>query len=249
MHEADRIRSVRKGAARTPEPSRAKVAARISPAPPRERQVRSRPEMSWFEPAKDIILTVCAITGTVFAVRGLNTWRRQLHGTVDFDIARRLLRALYEWRDAIELTRLPVIWAAEMTPDPEKDPDAKDKESQAGVQRAYERRWAGLMKARREIQALALEAEVLWDDGIKSELQALNAIQGELLDAIAEHLQRQAAAQPIPPAEREREVERSIARDRILYSRRPVDDEFAEAVGRALAPLEDRLRTRLRADR
>ena len=136
-----------------------------------------------------------------------------------------------------------------MTPDPEKDPDAKDKESQAGVQRAYERRWAGLMKARREIQALALEAEVLWDDGIKSELQALNAIQGELLDAIAEHLQRQAAAQPIPPAEREREVERSLARDRILYSRRPVDDEFAEAVRRALAPLEDRLRTRLRADR
>jgi hypothetical protein len=201
--------------------------------------------MSTFEAVKDVVLTLCAITGTAFAVRGLNTWHRQLLGTADFDLARRLLRALYEWRDAIQLTRLPVIWAAEMTPEPGKDPDAKDKEHQAGARRAYERRWAGVMKTRTEIQALALEAEVLWGDGIKGELQALNAIQGELVDAITELLQRQAAVPAMPP----RDVESSIRQDKILYSRRPVDDEFAKAMGSALLPLEDRLRPHLRGGR
>jgi hypothetical protein len=204
--------------------------------------------MSTFEAVKDVVLTLCAITGTGFAVRGLNTWHRQLLGTADFDLARRLLRALYEWRDTIELTRLPVIWAEEMTPEPGKDTEAKDKEHQAGQKRAYERRWARVMKARTEIQVLSLEAEVLWGDGIKSDLRALSAIQGELVDAIGEHLRRKAATVPVPPAERAREVERSIARDRILYSWR-ADDEFAAAVGRAIAPLEDRLRPHLRGGR
>lgn len=211
----------------------------------RLREHKIGPGMSAFEAVKNVVLTLCAITGTVFAVRGLNTWHRQLLGTADFDLARRLLRALYEWRDTIELTRLPVIWAEEMTPDPGKDTEAKDKEHQAGQKRAYERRWARVMKARTEIQVLSLEAEVLWGDGIKSDLRALNAIQGELVDAIGEHLRRQAATLPIPPAERAREIERSIARDRILYSW-SADDEFSGAVGRALIPLEDRLRPHLR---
>lgn len=197
--------------------------------------------MSWLSYAKDIVVALCALLGVSIAVKGLRTWQRQLHGTANFDLARRLLRALYEWRDAIETARLPAIWAAETVPDPGAEPVEREREFHAGVRRAYERRWASVLKARREIETLALETEVLWGGEIRGNLRALNALQFDLVDAISEHLKRQGATERMPPAE----IEQSLVRSRILYSQR-TNDEFAGQVASALGPLEERLRVHLK---
>ncbi len=43
---------------------------------------------------KDILLSACAVTGAFVAVKGLNTWRRQLRGQSEYDLSRRILVSL-----------------------------------------------------------------------------------------------------------------------------------------------------------
>ena len=49
----------------------------------------------WVEPAKEIILTIAAIIGVVVAFVGLRTWRKQLKGNTEYELARRFLHSVY----------------------------------------------------------------------------------------------------------------------------------------------------------
>ena len=46
---------------------------------------------------RDLILTAVAMVGAWAAVEGLRTWREQLRGTADYELARSLLRSLKLW--------------------------------------------------------------------------------------------------------------------------------------------------------
>ena len=56
---------------------------------------------------KDIALTCGTIVGIYVAIRGLNTWNRQLRGTSEYDLARRVLRCVYRHRDALISVSVP----------------------------------------------------------------------------------------------------------------------------------------------
>jgi hypothetical protein len=65
----------------------------------------------WVGLAKDAITGIAAGVASVVAVAGLHTWKRQLHGNTNYELARGLLRSAYKLREAIR-------WVRSLTKDP-----------------------------------------------------------------------------------------------------------------------------------
>ncbi|WP_343593903.1 hypothetical protein [Paracidovorax wautersii] len=204
-----------------------------------------------FAPAfKDIAAGSAALVAVYVASRGLQTWNRQLRGTSQYELARRLLRATYRLRDAIDGVRHPVMWGAEM-PDPPEDRAAnmnRDELRHWGVRQAYGKRWDALAKERSELQAELLEAEVLWGPDVKDLFKPLQELQGELFVAVENHLEATDPRQ----GEDHRAVYDGIIRERrqVLYDRSDNDgpDPFRAQLLAAVKAIEDYCRQYLDLD-
>ena len=61
----------------------------------------------WLPIIKDAVLTGAAIIAGYVGLKGLGTWRRQLKGNTEYELAKSLLKAVYELREAIVSARFP----------------------------------------------------------------------------------------------------------------------------------------------
>lgn len=104
------------------------------------------------------IITATAITaGILIATIGLNTWRKQLRGTTEYELAKRLLLQVYRLRDALQYTRSPFLSAGEAGEIPE------------GISweiAAYNHRWNTVREAASKLSTVTLECEVVWGNDI-----------------------------------------------------------------------------------
>lgn len=149
--------------------------------------------MDWSEfmsLAKDCILAVAAITGAVVAVKGLSTWKRQLRGQAEYELARRILVTLFKYRDVVNGVRHPAMWAYEM-PSPSAE-EAKGMSSEKiqfyGTSRAYQARWEKVSSVRSSLYADLLEGEAIWDGELKSLFKALFDLEHELFTSVRHYL-------------------------------------------------------------
>ncbi|MGD0653640.1 MAG: hypothetical protein ABSA16_04795 [Thermoguttaceae bacterium] len=55
--------------------------------------------------AKDIILAISALAAAFIAWRGLATWRKELKGKSEYEIAKQVLKAVYKVREAFKIAR------------------------------------------------------------------------------------------------------------------------------------------------
>lgn len=197
---------------------------------------------------KDIVVGSAALFGAWVAWRGLGTWNRQLKGSVEYELTRRLLRATYRWREAIKAVRRPMVWAEEM-------PAPSDEESKAmsaadiqhyGYAKAYQLRWAKVIEARDELQTELLEAEVLWGKPAIDLYRAAFELQQELYVYIYTRLEIE------NPKTR---PSLSEAKEKLLKNRRAVmhdfsapgeEDDFSRDVSVAIASIETFLQPHLR---
>jgi hypothetical protein len=62
---------------------------------------------------KDLLVAAAAVGGLIVASLGLKTWRKQLKGNTQYELSRRVLRAVFKTRDAMRQVRNPFISAAE----------------------------------------------------------------------------------------------------------------------------------------
>lgn len=53
---------------------------------------------------RDVIVTFSALIGAVVAVVGLSTWKKQIQGKEEYELARRLVRNAYKLRNALQET-------------------------------------------------------------------------------------------------------------------------------------------------
>src|SRR5271154_4428182 len=112
---------------------------------------------SW-DNMQQILLTAAPIVALLIAWSGLNTWKRQLKGTHDFELSRRLLLTLYKCRDALKSARNPLLQPGE------SDKDRNDWEASA-----YENRWKAVSEAMSELRAATLESEASWGEDFHEE--------------------------------------------------------------------------------
>ena len=141
--------------------------------------------------AKDAILTGVAVIAAYVGLRGLNTWRRQLAGNAEYELAKNALTCLYKLRGVIGVVRDPF---ASYSQEPNlpvellKDMNEKQKEWYAYAQ-MYEKRWSPVVEAKSQLDALLFEMEAVWGRESVKEFEPLNKVIAELQWAIQDHLE------------------------------------------------------------
>lgn len=144
----------------------------------------------WVSLIKDVIVAFAAIIGAGVAVIGLSTWRHQLEGTAQYELARRLLKEVYQFREALQSVRFPFIAVKEMElsdnegPPPTNDKDRRHRE----LAKAYQNRYGRVYDTRNALEATLLEVEVLWGAELVEKVRKLYNWDGELYAAIMDHL-------------------------------------------------------------
>ena len=190
-----------------------------------------------------VILTLAAIVGAVVAIVGLRTWRAQLKGNTEYDLSRRLLKAIYRVRDELDYVRRPLITWGEIAAaaqeagidKPELNPT--DKRIDAAVRA---RRWKYLQEALSAMDVEELEAEVIWGSLAKESIANLRTCVQQLRRAEMELELRKDDMET--PTDRGRIVELR----RVLNGSGDADDEFANGVRSAVQVAEGFLRPRLK---
>ncbi|MHA2429285.1 MAG: hypothetical protein ACXADB_14780 [Candidatus Hermodarchaeia archaeon] len=124
----------------------------------------------------DSITALAALAAVVIAYFGLQTWREQLKGKTEYELARRFLRAVYRVRDALALVRnneLPET-ENENTSQPDLDPNLA----------VIQMRWLRVVEASSDLNLETIEAEVLWGKEFVYCLKPLRKCVAELSGAI-----------------------------------------------------------------
>ena len=195
---------------------------------------------------KDIILAGAAITGSVVAVKGLTTWRRQLKGQAEYELAKIILKSTFQYRDAIYRVRHPAIYNYEM-PEPAEDQVKTMNNGQKrfyGTSKAYEARCENVDKIQQEIYTELLEAEALWGKQPEILFKSLFNLGKELFFYVSYYLKS------INPdiSIGEREAYEKIKREKrdILYDSMEDEDEFRKDVSSAINAIEDFLKPHLK---
>jgi hypothetical protein len=194
---------------------------------------------------KDLVLAGAAGVGAIVAVVGLSTWKRQLRGRTEYDLAKRILRLCYEYRDTVAAARHP--W---MELPSESDGEAADMDlahrRYLGTERAYEARWERIRAVRAELYPEMLEAEVLWDAQLAELLEPLFGLERDLFLAIEDELSVRNPDLHPNDTQLLREPEAIKQRKRILYGRFGDTDEFDAKFKDGLARVGTFLKERLR---
>ncbi|EKT4469788.1 hypothetical protein [Pseudomonas juntendi] len=125
-----------------------------------------------------IVGTVATVVGVALAsyvgLGGLSTWKKQLSGTSNHELARRVLVLAYKYRDAVDRVRNPWISPKEMELDNTLENGETSQERRyAGTCIAYDKRFLLVTESRRELDVTLLEAEALWGAEIKELVKPL----------------------------------------------------------------------------
>ena len=130
------------------------------------------------------VLTALSIPATAFvAIRGLNTWQRQMVGAATFDLSRTVLRAVFRVRNEVNYYRSPFMSSGEIgTALQEAGVVAADAYDKNNVQdqAVYQRRWKKVAEAMSELEIAALEAEVVWGEDARKIITLMNKPVGSL---------------------------------------------------------------------
>jgi hypothetical protein len=186
--------------------------------------------------AKDIaaifsgFATFAAIIGVWIAWRGLKSWRDQLTGRTEYELARRLLRAVYRVRDGIRSVRNHGIVPAEVAVASAEAGIEHDNSridfSNEQICAVYNRRWQHLASVLSDLDVEALEAEVLWEQKAVERLRPLRQCVSKLRTNL--YLYLRGLQNPTQRAT----AQRSEQIDKIIYefSEDPNEDEFTAGV-------------------
>lgn len=128
----------------------------------------------FFGIVKDIILSIAAVITACVAYTGLNKWKKELRGKIDFDTAHALIKATYKVRDELKYARFPSILPHEF---PEGYDDSfmtkNPKEKGDAYAFIYSNRMKHVFDVTQDFDICALEAEALWGKQIKEYTQEL----------------------------------------------------------------------------
>lgn len=188
------------------------------------------------------IMTGCAaVAAAIAAFMGLDSWKHQATWQQDRDLARRLLIALFVLRDRIAEVRNPFMFEGERTPD-RSEAATKPLSPSEGTRLAYSRRWSRVVDARREVEALALEADAVWGNRLRELLTSLYSLNHELYNVISIYLDSVSNED-----EEIRREFRTILRNKrnILYDTKDEEDIFKNDYLTALNSIEDYLRKKI----
>lgn len=194
---------------------------------------------------KDLVVVAAPATGAVVAVKGLSTWRRQLKGQSDYNLAKDVLINLYKYRDALFFVRHPLITGAEL-----KLPEGVDEKglkyaevNYLRTETAYQNRWDKVVEVRSKLQTNIVEIEALWEADLALQLKNIFVHEKDLMFNISCYLR---VINPSIAAE-DKGFDREHVDRKMLYDTlKDESDTFRMEFKKSLTPLEDALREKLK---
>lgn len=138
--------------------------------------------------SKEVITLGVACIGVYAALEGLSTWKRQLTGQTEYELARQLLRCTYILREALRDVRRPQILIDEQVL-PEGFASLSPRQVDYAIMHtAHHNRWSKVLNARAELQTELIKGEVVWNKAVKDKYERLFELQQELLADVNAYL-------------------------------------------------------------
>lgn len=187
---------------------------------------------------RDFIIVVVSIVGACTARSALSTWQRQLHGSTEYELSRRILKSIYRVRDSIKMVRNPFMGQPEIEAALRQ---LTENTAEGNVTRqiteatilAYNIRWGKLADNLRELEVECLESEVFWKREVHELVQPLHDAINELHSALRKYL-RERDDRAVYSAEDIEEIERIV----FGFSFEQENDAFAKRVQAAIIETE-----------
>ena len=196
-------------------------------------QISDAASSPWAFTLVDVVKLALTLIGLCIARSGLKTWKRQLAGKEEYDVAKRLLGASLHVRDAMQVARDPFIPSGEtyfalekigITDDPIKVPEYDRRRSVYGL------RMRAVRECISDLKSVLTEAEVLWGIECRSSFDNLFESYYELSRAVTKFINQTIDGRNQPSPERIKNVEL------IVYegTNGAENDEFAHRVVNAI---------------
>ena len=196
---------------------------------------------------RDIIVALAALAAAWFARKGINTYRDEFAVKDQYELAKRLIHAVYKVRDGFAHVRHPFMSVAEYPKDEQGKllSDATSRKSQyESVSYAYEKRWERLVTALRDLESEMTQAQVFWGPDKSNMLTPVRQCVVSLQIAVENRL-RSILGEEVYSNSEERTAERQV-----LYSMGDLSkDGFAQKIQGALDPIENMVRPHLKPTR
>lgn len=182
---------------------------------------------------------VAGVLGTI----GLFTWRRQIRGQNDHELARSLLIKLYKFMEVFKVSRHRAIYAHEINRQGDPVFRGSEQDRYARQELGFHRRITGLKEAYAEIAISLFEAQALWGGEIVEVADGLRF----LVDEYEEYVRVKLLS--LDPSEPEDEREDQCAflamRRNVLRNRLDTLDEFGSELEQKFKRLEQALKLKL----
>jgi hypothetical protein len=177
---------------------------------------------TWLSIIKDIVTIVAAGVAAYVGFRGLQTWQRQLRGNAEYDLARRVLVAVYKVRDVINNCRL---LASEL-----------DSETMDITKQIHESHFAKLDEAQASLDVELLETQAIWgnEQSYRMRIRLFLSLGQVLKNAFWQYY--------LPYSEDTNKVEKAHG---VLFTDRDHKDDFSVMLDTAVKEMEDMLRPKL----
>ena len=174
--------------------------------------------------AANCVIAGAALAGSVAAWFGFTTWWRQLQGQTEYDLARRVLRALYGLRNAVQVFRNPLIMQI-------AHPKGESSQYDTLLSR-FQLLWDRIVEADTIFGVELLEAEVLWGANVRESTSGIYVCISKLLLDTRTFLEFHSGTGPTPSKKHYEDVHSTMFR-----SGDP--DTFGETFSKAVTAVED----------
>jgi hypothetical protein len=194
----------------------------------------------------NLLIAGAAVAGAVIAGMGLNTWKRQSKWEISQDLAKRILVAIYEYRNSLYSVRHPAMSNQEMEISEEQYTGIQSggDKWRAGTINAYANRWDNHNESQVKLDSLVLEADAFWGDDLRKLLEPIRKLEKELFSYIRIHIDAHLRGN----TEIAKEYRKIIKESRdILYDSLSDEDEFRVDFTNQLNLIEVYLREKLGA--
>ena len=185
-------------------------------------------EIDW-SLTKDAFSILGTIGALIIGTFGLTTWRRQLRGTSEYELAKKAIFKAYEIQQALQTVRNPLLHLSKEEVEAGRRLDEE--------QRIYNERMNQLNEKWAELQTIRLETKVVWSDDAHNSFNEIQQRIGDLRGAIWLHFWMKGAYAG-PGAVVDNNPERVIENDKVVYFVSD-DDEFSTKITESISEVEN----------
>ena len=184
------------------------------------------------------IFSIIGTTGAItIGIIGLTTWKRQLKGTNEYELAKKAIFLTYEIERSIQSVRDPMLYL-------QRD-EVEAGRSLKEEQRIYDKRMNDLYKKWAELQTIRLETKVIWSNEAENSFNDIQNVIGKLRAAIWLHFWMKGAYAG-PGATVDRSPERVSENNKIVYFISDEDD-FSITTKNAVGKVEEFFKDKVRS--